>query len=220
MRTLRSILPIAIVWVLALAPASFATTASIGPQAMEGNLTVNPGDVVRAGISFALPGNHADTTLEFVNPVVSFANVVCTAGPGGGSFTVDLGSNGLLGPYSIPQNENAWHPTGDQSSDAAYQGSLAAPDLCNGGSMSLRNGATFSADVQADHPHTVNVRFHYSADGSSGSWSTTKGIDPDPLNQTSAPLGAAGALTASVLIGGVFFVAHRRRRTPQQAAVR
>jgi len=195
-----------------LGPASFANNVSIGPQAMEGNLIISPGTIVKAGLSFTIPGSHPATTVQFADPAVSFDNVVCTSGSGGGSFTVALGSGGLLGPYSDPSNDTAWLPTGDQASAASYQGSIAAPDLCHGGTMSLRNGGTFRADLQSDQHNAINVRFHYSANGTSGSWSATKSFDPDPISGSSVPEGSNGIIVLSALIAIVALVAARRQR--------
>ena len=53
------------------------------------------------------------------------------------------------------------------------------PDLCNGGLVRLQHGGTFTATVAStDTSDKVNVRWHYSANGSSGSWSGTRGVVP------------------------------------------
>ena len=197
--------------VMGASPAS-ANTIAIGPQAMEGNLQVRPGDVVRAGISFTVPGSHPAASVQFVHPVVSFADVVCVSGSGGGSFSIALGSGDILGPFAVPQNDPGWFPTGDQSSSAAYQGSIQVPDLCGGGTMSLRNGGAFSADAQSsDTSHTMNVRFHYAANGSSGSWSATKSVLPDAIGTTPVPVGTTGLLGLSLVVAMAFALARQRR---------
>jgi len=199
-----------------------ANTITIGPQAMEGNLQVRPGDVVQAGISFTIPGSHPASTVQFVQPAVAFANVTCSSGSGGGSVTIALGSGGVLGPFSVPQNDSSFFPTGDQSSPSSYQGSVSMPDLCGGGTMSLSNGGTFSADVQSsDTTHSINVRFHYSANGSSGSWSATKSVFPDAVGGTPVPVGTLGILGLSVVVALGLPLVWRRTttRSPEKAVV-
>jgi hypothetical protein len=191
---------------------AWATAMSIGPQAMEGDLRINPGDVVRAGVSFSVPGSHPWARVELANSQVTFPNVVCVTGTGGGSFTVPLGTVGA----NVPQDDNSWFPTGDQSSPASYQGSIGGIDLCHGGTMSLRNGGVFSGDAQDSCMLTqVNVRFHYSANGSAGSWSATQSVAPSEIGSTAVPASAMGGSAATALIAlvaiGWSFVARRRR---------
>jgi hypothetical protein len=199
---------------MAIAGPAFANEVLIGPQAMEGDLKVNPGDTVRAGISFTIPGSHPATTVQFVNAAITFDNVECQSGPSGRAFGHQLGSNGLVGPIQVPANDSSWFPTGDQSSAASYQMSTVAPDLCNGGTMSLRNGGVFSGDLQSDQTNSINVRFHYSANGSSGSWSATKSFAPDPITTNQVPSGSVGILLAAILLAAVFFAGSRRVRAP------
>ena len=45
--------------------------------------------------------------------------------------------------------------------------------------MGFRLGGTFTANVTGDVSNKVNVRWHYSANGSSGSWSGTGSVIPD-----------------------------------------
>jgi hypothetical protein len=186
-RILRSIRPRALLGATALgiamlvlfATPGFATTPNIviGPQAMEGDLKVMPGDVLSAGISFTMPGTHPEATIHFGRPMAVF-NVECVSGGGGGTVVIRLTG---LHTYVIPANNSDWYPTGDQHDPAAYQGSVAMPDLCAGGQMSLKEGGTFSAfAMSTDTTDKVNVRFHYSANGSSGSWSATISVIPGP----------------------------------------
>jgi hypothetical protein len=154
-----------------------ANPISMGPQAMEGDLKVNPGTVLRAGYDFTIPGSHPADTVQFVNASVTF-QAQCVSGTGGGTIVVSLSGNAI----TVPKNNSDWFPSGDQSSPSVYQGSVAVPDLCNGGLVRLQSGGTFSADLQAsDMTHSVHVRWHYSANGSSGSWSGTTSFTPDPL---------------------------------------
>jgi hypothetical protein len=160
-------------WALPL----LANSISMGPQAMEGDLKVSPGTVLRAGYDFTIPGSHPADTVQFANAVVTF-HAQCGTGTGGGTIVVVLSGNSI----TVPPNNSAWFPSGDQSSPSVYEGSLAVPDLCSGGLLRLQSGGTFSADLQAsDTTLSVHVRWHYSANGSSGSWSGTSSFVPDPL---------------------------------------
>jgi 6-phosphogluconolactonase (cycloisomerase 2 family) len=113
---------------------------TLGPQAMEGNLKVNPGATIKAGYDFTLPGNASPFTVSFTEGKVVFA-VHCVSGatPSEPTFTVTLPDQS----YFV-SNAN-WYPSGVQSSPLVYQGETAAPDLCGGGQLRLDQGGTFSA---------------------------------------------------------------------------
>ncbi|HEX9236022.1 MAG TPA: hypothetical protein VF972_07060, partial [Actinomycetota bacterium] len=168
-----------VVLLVVFASASFAANTpniTIGPQGMEGDLKVNPGDVLSAGISLTMPGTHPDATLHFKPAYVVFTPE-CVSGSGGGTIIVKLN----VGTIVIPANDPGWYPTGDQHDPAAYQGSIAMPDLCGGGQMTLKSGGTFYGYLMStDTTDKVNVRFHYSANGTSGSWSATVSVIPAP----------------------------------------
>jgi streptogramin lyase len=115
---------------------------TMGPQAMEGNLTVSPGNTLQAGYDFTLPGNKAALTLTVSNAQAVFA-VSCVSGaaPSEPSFTV------VMPAQSYGVTNSQWYPSGDQSSPLVYQGSATIPDLCAGGQLSLRQGGTFAATL-------------------------------------------------------------------------
>jgi hypothetical protein len=115
-------------------------TSTLGPQAMEGNLKVDPGTLIKAGYSFTLPGNHNPWTVSFTAGQVVFG-VHCVSGatPSQPTFTITLPNQS----YSVI--DSAWYPSGSQSSPLVYQGSAPAPDLCGGGMLRLDQGGTFSA---------------------------------------------------------------------------
>ena len=117
-------------------------TVTMGPQAMEGNLTVSPGDTVQAGYDFTLPGNNTALTLTVSTAEVVF-DVACASGatPSQPSFTVTMAGQS----YSLTGSQ--WYPSGDQSSPLVYQGSVSVPDLCGGGSLDLAQGGTFTATL-------------------------------------------------------------------------
>ena len=79
--------------------------------------------------------------------------------------------------------------------------------------MSLAAGGTFSADLQAsDVSHSISVRFHYSANGTSGSWSATKAFTPDALSGTPASAGTVGVFSLAGLVGLILIGTSLRRR--------
>ncbi len=174
---------------------------SMGPQAMEGNLKVKPGDTVMAGYDFTMPGKHPVATVLFSGVTVTF-QAKCVSGLGGGTIIVAMPDN----IYTDTANNNQWLPSGDQHSPLVYQGSVTVPNLCSGGQLTLQQGGTFNAQVQStDTTDKVNLRWHYSANGSSGSWSGTGSVipsgglpDTNPLNPNDYP-----QITTSGCTGGV-----------------
>ncbi len=158
----------------ATVPDSVLKPIVMGPQDMEGDQKLAPGTVLEVGYDVTMPGNHPAATVSFVSASVTY-QATCVSGSGGGSFTVPIANQS----YSDPQNSTAWYATGDQQSAAAYQGSIAVPNLCNGGLVRLQQGGTFTAGIAStDTTNSVSVRWHYSANGSSGSWSGTLSVVP------------------------------------------
>ncbi len=157
---------------------SGAGTVVIGPQAMEGNLQIHPGDALRAGFDFTMPGSHPTATASIYNASVSLL-VTCSNGSAPALAI-------MLPPQTIndPAGSPSWYPSGDQSSSLVYQGSVTAPDLCGGGVMNDAQGAVFTSTFfSTDTVDKVNFRFHYN-DNTAGSWSaTTQGV-PTPFAKT------------------------------------
>ena len=116
---------------------------SMGPQAMEGDLKVPPGQTIGVGYDFTLPGNSSSHMVTFSNPQVVFSQVECASGatPSSSSFAV------LMPTRSYTVTTSQWYPSGDQKSTLVYQGSISTPNLCGGGSLRLQNGGAFSASV-------------------------------------------------------------------------
>ena len=168
---------VAVAAILLVALPLLATPISMGPQAMEGNLKLSPGDLLMAGYDFTIPGSHPAIQVQFTNPMVTF-QAECVDGGGGGTIVVPMPSD----QFAVPQNSSAWFPSGDQHSPLVFQGSVVVPDLCGGGQITLRDGGTFTAELKAsDTSRGVHVRWHYSANGSSGSWSGTTSFLPGPI---------------------------------------
>jgi hypothetical protein len=117
-------------------------TFSMGPQAMEGNLIVSPGETLQARYDFTLPGRHNSLTLTASNAQVVFA-ATCVSGatPSASAFTVTMPAQS----YKVTNDQ--WYPSGVQSSPLVYQGSVTVSNLCGGGQMSLSQGGTFTATL-------------------------------------------------------------------------
>jgi len=157
-----------------------ASTVTISGS-MEGNLPVNPGDTLRAGYDFTMPGSHPAATLT-----VSGAAVVLTVQcPGGSSYVLTIAMPDQT--FSVPANSSDWFPSGDQQSPLVYQGSVPVPSSsCAGGHAP--SGATFTANfASTDTTDPVHVRFHY-ADNTAGSWSGTASTVPGPPSSPPATL--------------------------------
>jgi hypothetical protein len=77
---------------------SGAGTVSLGPQAMAGDLKIKPGDVLRAGFDFSMPGGHPATTAVFTSGYVALL-VTC---PNGSSppLTIPLRDQTVVDPKS------------------------------------------------------------------------------------------------------------------------
>lgn len=152
---------------------------SDGPQGMEGDLKVAPGETLKAGFDVTMPGGHPETVVTVIDAHLDF-DANCVSGTGGGPFSVLIPNE----QYTIAADETDWVPSGDQHDDLVYQGSIQVPDLCNGGDLRLNEGGTFFAYVTSTHPENdLQLRWHYSAHGTSGSWSGTSSVDPQgPLS--------------------------------------
>jgi hypothetical protein len=156
-------------------------TVVLGPQAMEGDLKVSPGDVLRAGFDFTMPGGHPTTTAVFTSGYVALL-VTC---PNGSSppLTIPLSDQTVVDP----QDSTAWYPSGDKSSSLVYQGTLIAPDLCAGAVMDDARGALFTTAFAAtDTVDRFSFRFHYSDNSTSGGWSGTAQRTAAPVAKTVA----------------------------------
>lgn len=122
--------------------ASCPGSLTMGPQAMEGDLKVNPGTTIQAGYDLTIPGNNSTRTITVTDPQVTFT-VHCVSGatPSEPTFTVTMPA----ATYTI--TGSAWYPSGDQSSPLVYQGTDTVPDLCAGGQLRLDKGGTFTATL-------------------------------------------------------------------------
>jgi hypothetical protein len=146
----------------------------MGPQAMEGNLHLSPGTTLEAGYDFTMPGSHPGATIYFIGAEVTFA-WKCVSGAGSGNLAVPMADQS----YTDTQSSSAWFPSGVQSSPLVYQGSTSVPDVCSGGLVSFQPGGTYSTTVSStDTKDKVNVRWHYSGNGSAGGWSGTSSVVP------------------------------------------
>lgn len=132
---------------------------------MEGLLTINPGDTLRAGYDVMIPGTHPAATVTLSGGQLQL-NVMCTNGSAQ-TLTMTFPSQS----YTIATNNNSWYPTADQTNAASYEASLTVPSsLCGGNPGRAVNGATFAGDLDStDAADSTSMRFHYS-NNSPGGW--------------------------------------------------
>ncbi len=194
------LVPMAGLTVLSGAQVASASTFTISGS-MEGNLPINPGDAIRAGYDFTIPGGPpaADTVTVSDASVVVFAQCPNGTSP---ELTIALPTQS----YTVPQGDGGdWFPSGDQQSSLVYQGSLAVPsNFCGGQQGHAPKGATFTASFTATTSTSINVRMHYS-DNTSGSWSGTASVTPPQSGQTIAGhiyLCSNGSQTSTEVPGG------------------
>jgi hypothetical protein len=143
------------------------TATALISGSMEGNLPVKPGDTIKAGYDFTVPGNHPVDMVSFTNVSVMLS-VKC---PNNSVVPITITMPNQT--YTDPAGSPNWIPSGDQKSPLVYQGSFTVPaGLCGGQTGHAPQGATFSANLTGTTKDAVHVRFHYS-DNTSGSWSST-----------------------------------------------
>jgi hypothetical protein len=140
---------------------------------MEGNLPVKPGDTLRTGYDFTIPGAHPAETV-YVSGVEVTLTVDC---PDGSTEPIAISLPNQV--YQVPAGSSDWYPSGDQSSSLVYQGSFQVPATsCGGATGHAPKGANFVATFSSTvTSNPINVRFHY-ADNTAGSWSGTPHINP------------------------------------------
>jgi hypothetical protein len=165
------------------AAAAGSGVVTIGPQAMEGDLHVNPGDNLKAGFDFTIPGGHPAETVKVVNASVTFL-LTCANGS-----DVRLSVGLPDSTFQVPASSSSWYPSGDQSSPLTYQGATGPVDRCNGTQMRDQQGAVFTATFQSsDTVDAIHVRFHYVdyMQNNSSSWSATDSVSPAAIANTPA----------------------------------
>jgi hypothetical protein len=204
----------AVFWVVAAS----ANTISIGPASMEGAIKVSPGEWINAGFRFKYHGSHPQSTVAFQGATFTFA-AKCV----GSGTSVSLQIAAPDETFLVTANDTGHEPTNDHDSAASFQAAarygVDTPDLCGGGDIDLRRGATFTAEVKSsDTSDAIAVQFHYRSAAAKNkgnvncadpaqnpdpgspsvcgaSWSPTATVVPDALQQQPA-------LTTSAQAGG------------------
>jgi hypothetical protein len=172
----RVILALLTICVLSLAPVANAGVVVI--MKMASTFPINPGDTVKAGYRFDLPGYKGGaTTVTVIGTVV--VNVSC---PNGSTQTITIPLPSQT--YPIPAKSSGdWFPSVDQNSPLTYQGSVTA-GTCAGGEAS---GGTFTATFSSPASCIViHTQFHYS-DNSSGPWGPEGTVNGNNQSCLSAP---------------------------------
>ena len=216
--------------VVAAAGPALANVITIPSQGGNHATSLDPGQSIYAGFDLQYPGqpnNYPTGAITDVKTITAVLSVACAdnSTPSQSSVTVPIDEQVLDGS----SGSNGWYPSGDQSSPLVYQGSMAMPNLCNGGTMVVgkKTMGPFSADILSNEsPLTsVSVRWHYgpssafSSGGTGTSWSATPSITPDPLPKDFVPVGTAGGVVIGVGIGGALLIRQRRARRNAAAYV-
>jgi len=217
LRAATGLVVVPAVLALASGPAGAATnTVTIPVQGGNHTFTAHPGDLAVAGYDFTFV---AGATTVIANASAQLS-VSCVDGstPTHGTVTISF-PNATYVDNST--NSDGWVPSGQQGEHSVYQGSLALPDLCHGGTMTIgEHMGPFVADVYSDNTaHALHFRWHYGSSsviGAGGtSWSATKSVDPAPLSGVpAAPLfgGWAPLAVAGAFVVGVSTLIVRRQR--------
>jgi len=166
-----------------------ATVAALPAMATTGTwsqslaVTIAPGTTLRAGYDVSMPGGHPAATLT-----VAGGSVTVKAKCPDGTQT-HLAVSLPQQSYGIPAGSNVWFPSGDSSSAATYQGSVAVPWQFCGGRSGSSSAVVFSADfTSTDGQDKVSVRFHVADGSSGGGWSGTDSVVPSVVAaSTQAP---------------------------------
>lgn len=163
---------------------------TMGPQAMEGNLQVNPGASLLGGFDLAMTStSHPAATVSLLNAQIAFQPLCGTKGStknwaDGSPITVPIPDQS----YADSAGTTAWLPSGSPYQQSSF---VVPNNVCPPGqTISLKNGGTFSALVNSTDPtDKLQLRWHYSAGGSAGAWS----------NVATLPVGAGSfSITGSV----------------------
>jgi len=108
---------------------------TLGPRPLDDTFTVSPGEPIKVGYDFTLPGNTKPFTVFFTEDAVVF-HVRCLSGKAPSETTLTV----ALANRSYPVTNGNWYPAGSQTSPITYQGEAEAPSLCGGGQMKLTKG--------------------------------------------------------------------------------
>eukprot|EP01038_Epipyxis_sp_PR26KG_P015755 gene15755-21334_t len=127
---------------------------------VQGNFDIYPGDSMKCGYSFTMPGNkpgaRAPVPLGLSQLKVAL-QITC--------------EDGTTSTYEIPMpiasyqiSDGATYPSNDVNADSTYQsGNVVIPAICGAGKkMNCANGAIFTGKLDGNSPQSpVNFQFHY-----------------------------------------------------------
>src|SRR5579862_2670409 len=156
-------------------PATGGTLLVTSIQAMEGDLKVAQGSILRAGFDMTMPGGHPTAAVVFLGTSITFAATCASGTPGTATIVVAIGSQS----YVDPTSDSGWYASGDQQDGSTYQGSAVVPSFCDAGALvRLQQGGFLSTSVaSSDTQDPVHVRWHYNC-GGAGGWSGTYSVIP------------------------------------------
>ena len=114
-----------------------AQNLCIPPQGANENVQGAPGATVVAGYDFTYPSGAS-----FVKVTDAYEQLSLTCASNG----ADVGSIKVPMPdatyTSSSPSSQGWTPTGDESTLASYEGSVAIPDVCSGGDVRVGQGGS------------------------------------------------------------------------------
>jgi hypothetical protein len=110
-------------------------------QAMDGDLKVAPGTIMRAGFSVTAPGVNTPVTVSTKGTITFTLDCANGAPASPSTFTIPVS-----GTYQV--TGSAWSPSGDQSNSSTYQGSAPVPAACPTGVLvRFDKGGYFTAST-------------------------------------------------------------------------
>jgi hypothetical protein len=143
----------------------FAAVAPAGSswplRSHSGHMKWLPGAFVNGGYTFWLSAdNSVPVTVQVTGTVdlpVHCGNLKGPLAPGS-PISVPVS----IAPFTIPAHSTAKFFTSNNNDILSWMGAVASPDLCGGGLMYNKEGATFNVVVNSSaHVGQINFRFHY-----------------------------------------------------------
>jgi len=166
----------------------------IYPGSMEGHIDFLPGSWVNGGFHFKLTQKNPVPVTVTVTGTIDLPVHCSDAGgaPVAGVISVPVS----IAPFTIPANSTSWYLSGDQNNILTWMGAVAAPDLCAGGLMHNREGATFNVVVGSTaHTGAINFQWHYRVPAAKNKPNTNCTDAADPNRNRADVCGASWSAT-------------------------
>jgi hypothetical protein len=119
---------------------------------------IQPGDMISAGWDISMPGAHPAATVRVTGVVVSIP-LQCQMDDTRSAASLVLRLPDMA--ESFAATDRGWQPTASPADARGYQVSMAAPLLCDHGTLVGGGPVAYSAMLlSADTVHTFAMRFH------------------------------------------------------------